>query len=74
MRSAGNESNKLIINFLVRLSSTLLYTLMWAEPTLELQCSRRGNQGMYIMSVTPYIPGVDRAKISLAGACEFFCN
>ena len=29
---------------------------------------------MYIMSVTPYIPRVDGAKNSLAGACEFFCN
>ena len=26
------------------------------------------------MSVTPYIPGADGAKNSLAGACEFFCN
>ena len=29
---------------------------------------------MYITSVTPYIPGVDGAKNSLAGACKFFCN
>ena len=29
---------------------------------------------MYIMSVTPYIPGVDGAKNFFAGACEFFHN
>ena len=34
--------------------STLVYTLMWVESTYYLQCSRRGNRGMYIMSVTPY--------------------
>ena len=29
---------------------------------------------MYIVSVTPYIPGVDGAKNSLVGACELFHN
>ena len=30
------------------------YTYMWVEPTVKLLCSRRGNRGMYLMSVTPY--------------------
>ena len=29
---------------------------------------------MYIVSVTPYIPGVDGAKNSLVGASELFHN
>ena len=29
---------------------------------------------VYLMGVTPYIPGVDGAKNSLVGACELFCN
>ena len=47
---------------------------MWAEPTVKLPCSRRDNLGMYVASVTPYIPGADGAKNSLVGACELFCN
>ena len=47
---------------------------MWVEPTVKLPCSRRGYHKMYIVSVTPYIPRVDGAKISLVGACELFCN
>ena len=34
--------------------STPFYTYMWAEPTVKLPCSRRGNRDMYIASVTPY--------------------
>ena len=41
---------------------------------VKLPCSRRGNHKMYIVSVTPYIPGADGAKNSLVGACELFCN
>ena len=29
---------------------------------------------MHIVSVTPYILGVDGVKNSLVGACELFCN
>ena len=29
---------------------------------------------VYIVDVTPYIPGVDGAKNSLVGACELFHN
>ena len=47
---------------------------MWAEPTVKLPCSRSDNRGMYIASVTPYIPGMDGAKNSLVGACELLCN
>ena len=54
--------------------STPLYTYMWAEPMVKLLCSRRGNQRMYIVSVTPYTPGADGVKNSLVGACELFCN
>ena len=47
---------------------------MWAKPTVKLPCSRRGYHEMYIVSVTPYIPRVDGAKLSLVGACELFHN
>ena len=29
---------------------------------------------VYIVGVTPYIPGADGAKNSLVEACELFCN
>ena len=32
---------------------------------VKLPCSRRGNHEVYIVSVTPYIPGVDGVKILL---------
>ena len=49
---------------------------MWAVPMVKLPCSKRGNYKMYIVSVTPYMPGADGAKKknSLVGACELFCN
>ena len=41
-------------------ASAPFYTSKWAESTVKLPCSRRGNHEMYIASVTPY-------KIFLAG-------
>ena len=55
--------------------STLPYIpLKWVEPMVTQAYSRRGNHTLYIMGVTPYIPGADGAKNSLVGACELFCN
>ena len=34
--------------------------------------SRRGNHTVYLLGVTPYIPGTDGVKNSLVGACELF--
>ena len=39
---------------------------------VKLPCTRRDNRGMYIVSVTPYIPRVAGVKNSLVGACELF--
>ena len=41
---------------------------------LSAAVQQKGNQGIHIQSVTPYIPRTDGAKEFLAGACEFFCN
>ena len=48
--------------------------IQWAEPTVTQVYSRRGNHMVYLMGVTPYIPGADGVKNSLVGACELFCN